>query len=269
MKVVLRLLEKARKDTGRDITVHQSRMNRRRTSRRYLLYGFITAYWACVSGHRPSVFVNMRTDEVEEAGKDLTEEGVLVRVEEHKTTTQFGEANLALTPREYSWAKRLIEVKENLRARNRFLLFTPGKLCFKNINPYLKLAWRSMGLKGDINFTLIRTALADSAKTLLPPEERAKVSMAKCHDVKTADRFYSRNPSLQEAMRVRNMMAETLLRVNQPCTPPGQAGSSSSAQQIPWTEPGPCRPVKKAPAKRRRRTDSSSDSDPDSGVPDS
>ncbi|XP_035992059.1 uncharacterized protein LOC118562918 [Fundulus heteroclitus] len=124
-----------------------------------------------------------------------------------------------------------------------------------------------MGLKGDINFTLIRTALANSAKTLLPPEERAKVSMAMCHDVKTADRFYSRNPSLQEAMRVRNMMAETLIQLNQPPTPPGQAGSSSSAQQIPWTEPGPRRPAKKAPAKRRRRTDSSSDCNPDSGVP--
>ncbi|KAK5622420.1 hypothetical protein CRENBAI_003796 [Crenichthys baileyi] len=90
MKEILLYLEKARKDTSRPIMVHQNRVKRAkmaripdsasilkclelapkrveklldelevdtsRTAARYVLYGYLCAYWACMTGHRPSVF---------------------------------------------------------------------------------------------------------------------------------------------------------------------------------------------------------------------
>ncbi|XP_024858184.2 uncharacterized protein LOC108250033 [Kryptolebias marmoratus] len=243
-KEVLTFVEKARRETNREIVLHQNRVKRAkmeklpgpeaiatcirvapvridellaeleqdesRTTARYLLYGYLTAYWACLSGHRPGVFVNMREEEVVASEKDATDAGVLIRVAEHKTTVQFSEASLALTMEELTWVKRLLAIKRKLRSRNRYLLFTTGKSSFRNMTRYLKLAWTQMGLKGDINFTLIRTALADSAKTLLPEAERKKVSASMCHDVWTAERFYAHNPNIAEAMEVRRKMTAVL-----------------------------------------------------------
>ncbi|MEQ2173111.1 hypothetical protein GOODEAATRI_028473, partial [Goodea atripinnis] len=85
----------------------------------------------------------------------------LWQVADHKTTLQFREASLVLTRAEFSWIKQLHNIKEKLDSSNPYVLFTLGQQPFKNINRYLRMAWRKMDLKGDINFTLIRTALAD------------------------------------------------------------------------------------------------------------
>ncbi|XP_030582077.1 uncharacterized protein LOC115778162 [Archocentrus centrarchus] len=241
---ILQLVEKARKETSRDIVVHQNRVKRkkmdqipdaetirtclrvapaaisdlldkleadsRQTTTRYLLYGYLTAYWACMSGHKPSVFINMKEDEVVASEKKLTDQGVLIRVADHKTTVRFGEANLAVTRAEFDWIRRLLAIKRTVRSRNRYVLFTLGKHPFKNVNRYLQMAWDKMGLKGEINFTLIRTALADGAKSLLPEEQRRKVSFSMCHDTRTTDRFYTRNPNLSDAMEVRKTMERML-----------------------------------------------------------
>ncbi|KAM4554412.1 uncharacterized protein V3H82_018630 [Fundulus diaphanus] len=207
---ILDLLEKARRDLKRAIFLHQNRVKRakmnqvpqrdsilrciqlapgfieesleklekepKNSSIRYQLYGYLTAYWACVSGHRPGVFINMLDKEVDAGAQEETSEGVLIRVAEHKTSAQFGEATLALTQREFSWVKRLRDIKSRLSIKNKYLLFTMGKLPFRNIVRYLNFAWKKMGLGSAINFILIRTALADSAKSALTPKERNKVS---------------------------------------------------------------------------------------------
>ncbi|XP_017260455.1 uncharacterized protein LOC108229298 [Kryptolebias marmoratus] len=224
-----------------------------RTTARYLLYGYLTAYWAYLSEHRPGVFVNMREEEVVASEKDATDEGVLIRVGEHKTTVQFGEASLALNMEELTWVKWLLAIKRKLRSRNRYLLFTTGKSSFRNMTRYLKLAWTQMGLKGDINFTLIRTALADSAKTLLPEAERKKVSASMCHDVRTADRFYAHNPNIAEAMEVRRKMTAVL---QQQCEGSGSSGSAEAQTG-----------GKAKKKTTRRELTSSSESEPEAEVP--
>ncbi|MEQ2264148.1 hypothetical protein XENORESO_020525, partial [Xenotaenia resolanae] len=236
MKEILLYLEKARKDTSRPIMVHQSRVKRAkmaripesasilkclqlaperveklldelevdtsRTATRYVLYGYLCAYWACMTGHRPCVFTNMRESDIATAELEGSEEGVQIRVADHKTTLQFGEASLVLTRAEFSWNKRLHNVKEKLDSSNPYVLFTLGQQPFKNINRYLRMAWRKMDLKGDINFTLIRTALADCAKFTLPATTREQVSTSMCHDTRTADRFYSHNLTLKEGLQI-------------------------------------------------------------------
>ncbi|KAM4560731.1 uncharacterized protein V3H82_014810 [Fundulus diaphanus] len=155
----------------------------------------------------------MLDKEVDAGAQEETSEGVLIRVAEHKTSAQFGEATLALTQREFSWVKRLRDIKSRLSIKNKYLLFTMGKLPFRNIVRYLNFAWKKMGLGSAINFILIRTALANSAKSALTPKERNKVSTFMCHDTKTADRFYVLNPSLQEAIRIRTLITDSLSKV--------------------------------------------------------
>ncbi|XP_037832867.1 uncharacterized protein LOC108228920 isoform X1 [Kryptolebias marmoratus] len=167
---ILRYVEKARKETKREIVLHQNRVKRRkmeklpgpeaittclrlapvrinellvmssnhfvstvlkctrslkalcclsdelekyerRTPARYLMYGYMTAYWACLTGHRRSVFINMKEKELVASEKEMTNEGVLIRLSEHKTSVQFGEASLALTAEELHWLKRLLALK--------------------------------------------------------------------------------------------------------------------------------------------------------------
>ncbi|MED6278564.1 hypothetical protein CHARACLAT_025243 [Characodon lateralis] len=244
MKEILLYLEKARKDTGRPIMVHQNRVKRAKMSRipesasilkclqvaperveklldeleedtsrtaaRYVLYGYMCAYWACMTGHRPSVFTNMRESDIATAELEGSEEGVQICVADHKTTLQFGEASLVLTRAEFSWIKGLHSVKEKLHSSNPYVLFTLGQHPFKHINRYLRMAWRKMDLIGDINFTLIRTALADCAKFTLPAATREQVSTSMCHDTRTADRFYSHNLTLKEGLQVREVMTSML-----------------------------------------------------------
>ncbi|XP_017281792.1 uncharacterized protein LOC108241852 [Kryptolebias marmoratus] len=277
---ILTFVEKARRETKREIVLHQNQVKRakmeklpgpdtiatcirvapvrinellvelekdeRRTTTRYLLYGYLTAYWACLSGHRPGVFINMREEEVVASKKAATDEGVLIRVAEH--------TSLALNAEELTWVKRLLAIKRKLRSRNKYLLFNLGKSSFRNLTRYLKLAWTQMGLRGDMNFTLIRTALADSAKTLLPEAERKTVSLSMCHDVRTAD-----NQSITEAMEVRRKMTSVL---QQQCRGLGSSGSRKTEEAAEAQTGG------KAKAKtKRRELPSSSESEPKDEVP--
>ncbi|KAK5622192.1 hypothetical protein CRENBAI_008205 [Crenichthys baileyi] len=90
----------------------------RHTAARYVLYGYMCAYWACMTGHRPSVFTNMKDTDIATAELEGSEEGVLIRVADHKTTLQFGEASLALKRAELAWIKRLNAIKEKLDSTN-------------------------------------------------------------------------------------------------------------------------------------------------------
>ncbi|XP_035988150.1 uncharacterized protein LOC105922689 [Fundulus heteroclitus] len=260
---ILKILEKAKKDSRQAYMLHQNQRRRAetmpepesilkcirvapafiegtldelekdlgQTTLRYELYGYLTAYWACTSGHRPGVFINMQDSEVDAAARKQTSWGVLIRVAEHETSSQCGEATLALTEREFSWVRRLRNMKKKLCVMNKFLLFTLGKLPFRNIIRYLNVAWSKMGLGGTVNFTLIRTALADSAKSQLTVEERTKVSSFMCDDTKTAGRFSVLHPSLQEAIRIRTLMTEALSRVASPEQPSTSSAARTGARK--------------------------------------
>ncbi|XP_035999429.1 histone acetyltransferase KAT6B-like [Fundulus heteroclitus] len=131
-------------------------------------------------------------ESLEKLEKEPKNSSYAIRVAEHKTSVQFGEATLALTQRGVSWVKRLRDIKNGAGERHHCIL--------------------------------IRSALADSAKSALTPEERNKVSTFMCHDTKTADRFYVLNPSLQEAVRRRTLITDALSKV-----PSREKPSSSSA----------------------------------------
>lgn len=109
------------------------------------------------------------------------------------------------------------------------------------------------------------------AKSNLLAEERQKVSTAMCHNLKTADRFYSKNPSLWEALKVREMVRDMLnpspgastetLSVNNPPTSQGQeVGISVQNTSTPVRRKRPRRRVR---PKMDRGSDTDSDPDKD------
>ncbi|XP_041835362.1 uncharacterized protein LOC121636137 [Melanotaenia boesemani] len=177
---------------------------------RFLLYGYLTAYWSCLYGHRPGVYANLTDGEVLEAEKLGGEDGFLLYVKEHKTVKTFGEAQMFLTTEEFGWIQRWMAIKASVKEKNSFVLFTKGRGPSKNLNTYLRLAWREMGLQGEINFTLLRTAIATYAKQSSNPADRKKVAEYMCHDVRTADKFYARNPDVTEAAAIRGIFSSSL-----------------------------------------------------------
>ncbi|XP_041840379.1 uncharacterized protein LOC121639285 [Melanotaenia boesemani] len=181
------------------------------TRDRFLLYGFLTAYWSCLYGHRPGVYANLTDAEVVEAENTGGEDGYLLYVKEHKTARAFGEAQMFLTAEEFGWLQRWMAIKATTKEdKNSFLLYTKGRGPSKNLNVYLRMAWREMGLSGEINFTLIRTAIATYAKQSSNPADRKKVAEYMCHDVRTADKYYARNPDVAEAAAIRGIFASSL-----------------------------------------------------------
>ncbi|XP_041834073.1 uncharacterized protein LOC121635080 [Melanotaenia boesemani] len=181
------------------------------TRDRFLLYGFLTAYWSCLYGHRPGVYANLTDAEVVEAENTGGEDGYLLYVKEHKTARAFGEAQMFLTAEEFGWLQRWMAIKATTKEdKNSFLLYTKGRGPSKNLNVYLRMAWREMGLSGEINFTLIRTAIATYAKQSSNPADRKKVAEYMCHDVRTADKYYARNPDVTEAAAFRGIFASSL-----------------------------------------------------------
>ncbi|XP_014907353.1 uncharacterized protein LOC106959346 [Poecilia latipinna] len=168
----------------------------------YLLYGFLAAYWSCLSGLRPRVFTALTDADVSKAEKEMTEEGILIRVAERQTSPRSGEAAFALTCREFAWIERLVPIKAQRGGSSKYTLFTTGTKKFSKINRYVKLAWAEMGLRGSINFTLIRTIMADCAQSALTKGSGKRAGTAAPHRLK-ANRCAA---SLQDAMTVRKMV---------------------------------------------------------------
>ncbi|KAL6467421.1 hypothetical protein MHYP_G00252250 [Metynnis hypsauchen] len=63
---------------------------------------------------------------------------------------------------------------------------------------------------GQISFGLIRTAIANQAKKHLSAEERKLVCEAMCHDVSTADCFYTSVPEIGDVFRIRALRMKAM-----------------------------------------------------------
>ncbi|PWA19182.1 hypothetical protein CCH79_00019708 [Gambusia affinis] len=185
----------------------------------YLLYGFLAAYWACLSGLQPRVFTTLTDADVSEAEKEMTEEGILISVAEQQAPPRSGEAALALTCREFSWMERLVAIKAQRGGTSKYTLFTTGTKNFRKIKRYVKLAWAEMGLSGKINVTLIRTIMADCAQSAPTKGSGKRVGTA---------------ASLQDAMKVRRLVASKMAAQQHP---EPLSGSTPSTQHSTTTKP--------------------------------
>lgn len=102
-------------------------------------------------------------------------------------------------------------------------------------------------------------AFSSQAKFRLPEETRRKVSTLMCHDTRTADRFYTRNPTLPEMMKLREQMMLMLERQEELKEELG----SAKALEKPLPPAGKAKKV----TRKRELSDSDSDSDTNKDVP--
>ncbi|XP_036421669.1 uncharacterized protein LOC118805160 isoform X1 [Colossoma macropomum] len=217
-----------------------------------LLQGYLAGYLAILTGHRPVVLANLQRDKVREAETD-GQKRAMIWVDQHKTNRAYGNAVLALLPREVAWLEGLMEVSVHFGGEDCPYVFQfNGRQLFK-LNMELRAAWHHAGMPGQISFGLIRTAIANQVrepssikcgpvaglhrsvmpftfclplqvKKHLSVEERKLVCEGMCHDVATADRFYTAVPEIQDVFRVRNLRMKAM---EQDSLEPGNQSSAS------------------------------------------
>ncbi|KAK7881366.1 hypothetical protein WMY93_029775 [Mugilogobius chulae] len=138
-------------------------------------FGYLSAYFASIYGHRTSVFTMMIRKEVLEAHGD-DDAGYLNNVMQHKTVQTYGVSQLYVHPEEYEWFLRWSEFG--------------GERPLKDLRTYMGQAWSEMGL-GDLpTFMDIRTSLATyNFQQNLDPGVREKLANFMCHSDKIQEKF--------------------------------------------------------------------------------
>ncbi|XP_057204406.1 translation initiation factor IF-2-like [Triplophysa rosa] len=234
-KVVLRRCrEEAKKGIPRLLDQLEKDSNQKT---QFMLYGYLTAFFASIYGHRCGVFQNLTIQEVEQATRSSSTSAFLINVALHKTNQAFGPAQLSLTCEEYGWFRHLLRLRDGLvggpSARYFFYTSTPNPC--KNLNNYFQGAWVSMGLPGKPTFTDIRTSIATHAKNSHGTDSRQKVAQFMCHDTSTADKFYAVNLNARQAVEHRRLFEEALEGVE---ASPTRADDTLAARKRPIKRKG-------------------------------
>ncbi|KAL6457746.1 hypothetical protein MHYP_G00329760 [Metynnis hypsauchen] len=135
-----------------------------------LLQGYLAGYLAILTGHRPVVFINLQKDKLLQAEVD-DQNRTVVWVDHHKTDRTFGNAFIALLPREVNWLKGLMEVSAHFGREQCLFVFQFDENQLSKLNMELKATWHHARMQGQISFGLIQT-IANQAKKHLLAEER-------------------------------------------------------------------------------------------------
>ncbi|XP_048010905.1 uncharacterized protein LOC125244732 [Megalobrama amblycephala] len=207
-------------------------------------YGHLTAYLACIYGHRGGVFQNMTIAEVEVAKTGSQEGCFVINISTHKTNQAFGAAQLALSGEEYGWLADFLDMRPYLVGGEHahYFFFTSKPSSCKNLNQYFQEAWAGTGLPGSPTFTDIRTSIATHAKNLHTPGDRQKVAQFMCHDTSMADRFYALNLDARQAAECRRLFEAAVEGEDTaPGSPKSKSGKrpakSSGKRRAPATSP--------------------------------
>ncbi|KAG9259461.1 hypothetical protein AMEX_G27981 [Astyanax mexicanus] len=198
------------------------------TSKLYrIAQGYVAGYLAVLTGHRPIVFCNITKADLLEAEKDPLGR-TLVWVARHKTDRAFGNAHLALLPKEADWLRGLAEISSLYGGEQCPYIFQWNGKQVQKLNRMLRAAWQVAGMTGDIAFSLIRTSIAIEAKKHLSHSDRLLVCNSMCHDISTAERFYTDVPNLSEVFRIRDLRTQALNSSADPLDASSDPESSSS-----------------------------------------
>ncbi|XP_043997414.1 uncharacterized protein LOC122845272 [Gambusia affinis] len=173
-------------------------------------YGYISAYFASLYGHRTGVLTNMSVQEVEEAKAEAKpgDPGFVVNVKEHKTSKAFGPAQVYLTVEEFCWVEQWLAFREQLQTTSDLVFFNENHQRVKNLQTHLQGAWSEMGLPGSPTFMDFRTSIATYARNVLSPGTRTKISKSMCHNTDTAEKFYAMSQTTEQLAELRARFQE-------------------------------------------------------------
>ncbi|KAK7149307.1 hypothetical protein R3I94_008821 [Phoxinus phoxinus] len=220
-------------------------------------YGHLTAYLACIYGHRGEVFQNMTIKEVEKGQQTAREGSYVINISTHKTNQAFWTAQLALDAEEYGWLQEFLSMRSTLVGGKdaNYLFFTSKPGSCKNLNQYFQEAWAGMGLPGTPTFTDVRTSIATHAKNTHSPGDWYKVAQFMCYDTSTVDGFYVLNLNAKQVAEHRHLFESAVegetrkhpatsrpKRSKRPCkraASPSTAASPSPFATLPRMKEGP------------------------------
>ncbi|MCJ8750141.1 hypothetical protein PDJAM_G00259140 [Pangasius djambal] len=167
----------------------------------YRLFGLLSGFIICLTGHRRGVLLGMEAEEVHAAPKDNHgRRGVMVA--KHKTSSKYGHALVPLEKEEHVWFARF------LYHRHKYPI-GESKLFFANTNggPFSRLActfqecWKEFGLPGKPTFGLIRTSISTYVRRELDYKQKEQVRRLMCHSTAVAEVFYEANQNLTDAFK--------------------------------------------------------------------
>ncbi|XP_016519385.1 uncharacterized protein LOC107833789 isoform X2 [Poecilia formosa] len=144
-------------------------------------------------------------------------------MKDHKTNRAFGSAKVYLTPEEFGWLERWLDIHTGLEPEMDLVIFTDGNRRFNKLLLPIQKAWSDLGLPGAPTVTDIRTSIATYARDHLPADERRVISGIMCHDISTAEEYAVDRSCRQLAMIRRTF--DTL-------TDPGTRWESSSGKKV-------------------------------------
>ncbi|KAK7881410.1 hypothetical protein WMY93_029819 [Mugilogobius chulae] len=124
-----------------------------------LFYGYFTAYFASIYGHRTNVFTNMTQKEVANAHRN-EDMGYTIDVMSHKTAQTYGVAQLFVYKHEYDWCLRWLKLLEKHPTANKYFLSSSGAGPIKDMRSYMARAWCHMALGPAPTFIDLRTAVS-------------------------------------------------------------------------------------------------------------
>ncbi|KAK7884711.1 hypothetical protein WMY93_027834 [Mugilogobius chulae] len=132
---------------------------------KYLFYGYFTAYFASIYGHRTNVFTNMTQKEVANAHRN-EDMGYTIDVMLHKTAQTYGVAQLFVYKHKYDWCLRWLKLLEKHPTTNKYFLSSSGAGPIKDMRSYMARAWCHMGLGPAPTFIDLRTAVYEKCYAL-------------------------------------------------------------------------------------------------------
>ncbi|KAF7214730.1 transcript variant X2 [Nothobranchius furzeri] len=190
---------------------------------RYRFFGFLAAFISSIYGHRTGVISNMTVKEVTNARKKAKEDspGFVI--------------NVFLKPDEFAWMERWLAVRQKLKPEGDLVFFGATAQPNKNLVHFLQTAWEEMGLSGKPTFTDLRTAIASHAKERHIPQVRELISAAMCHDVRTADKFYTVFLDPVKCAAMRDMFEEATSTQGSTREAPAPFDIPFTSQSVPGT----------------------------------
>ncbi|XP_062866079.1 uncharacterized protein LOC134328784 [Trichomycterus rosablanca] len=166
-------------------------------------FGLLAGYFISMSGHRAGVMKNLKVDEVMDA--EVGGDRVTINVQDHKSASMYGHAQLSLTQEELQWLEELVVARDVFPGSDSPHLFfnASGGRCKKFLN-YFQTEWSRMGFGGSYTFRNLRTSMVHHTKNL-SPRKRLSVHRAMCHSEAVVSKFYLPLNTVQEAAEVRRL----------------------------------------------------------------
>nr|XP_046233995.1 uncharacterized protein LOC124053075 [Scatophagus argus] len=165
------------------------------------VYGLLSGFIACITGHRKGVITNLKVEEFAQAEEDELGRRI-IRVKDHKTKESFGHALIPLMKIEYMWFYRLMYNRHKYPCGKSDLVFSNSNGGpFNDILTSFQDCWESFGLPGRSTFSLIRSSISTCVGRSVEESKRGNIRRLMCHSTATAEKFYEADLGFSEAFQ--------------------------------------------------------------------